>query len=246
MNLTNPEYLSAIFMAGGYGTRLKKITGDLIPKPLVKIDNKPLLKHSVEPFLNDSQRIIIFLSFMAQSIINYFGVDNNFEYAVQDKPSGIIGEIQDVINSKQVHGNVAIVEGDSIRLNLNVSQLYQYHREKAANVTIAATSGLLKNSDKYHGVEVDRKTGKILRIREPNDETENPFPMIGLAILSPLAIKTFLEIKDREGSWSVFLPILSKLGGLYANIQNVNYFNMNSPEIYEDAQRFFLLNKKPV
>lgn len=68
------DKLSTIFMAGGYGSRLRSVTGGQIPKPLVQINDRSLLEHSIDPFIKDSQRIILFLSFMAQSIIDYLGV----------------------------------------------------------------------------------------------------------------------------------------------------------------------------
>lgn len=239
MNRFDSDKLSTIFMAGGFGSRLRKVTGDQIPKPLVQINDRTLLEHSIDPFIKDSHRIIIFLSFMAQSIINHFGVNYGYEYEVHETPTGIIGEVQETIRSKNITGNVAIVEGDSIRDGLNVSDLYRSHTERSANTTVAATSKSLANPDSYHGVEVDTKTGKILRIHEPNDGTENPYPMIAVAILSPLAVEAFLGIQDGDESWSTFLPILRELGGFYANIQSVDYFNVNSPEIYEKAQGHF-------
>jgi NDP-sugar pyrophosphorylase family protein len=239
MSKLNSDRLSTILMAGGYGSRLREITGNHIPKPLVKINNKTLLEHSVDPFIRDSQRIIIFLSFMARSIIDYFGVNSSYEYEVHEEPTGIIREIQETIKSKNVTGNVAIVEGDSIRYNFDASSLYQFHKKNNANITVATTNKPLTNPDNYFGVEIDTKTREILRIHEPNDGTENPYPMIAVAILSPLAVQTFLEIHDVNGSWSTFLPILRKLGGFYANIQSIDYFNVNSPDIYEKAEIFF-------
>ena len=240
MSFLNSEHLTTLVMAGGYGTRLREVTGDLIPKPLVRVNNKTLLEYSIEPFVKDSQRIILFLSFMAQSIINYLGENNIYEYEVQDKSPGIIGAIQDTVKAKNVRGDIAIVEGDSIRDNLSVSSLYRFHREKEANTTIAATRKVPTNPDHYHGVAVDNKTGEILRIHEPNDGTDNPYPMIALAMLSPLAVQAFLEIQDKDKSWATFLPVLQELGSFYAHIQDVVYFNVNTPDLYEEAQKHFL------
>jgi|GEM_PF-3580419 len=71
-------------MADGYGSRLKEITGNHIPKPLVQINDKTLLEHSIDTFLEESDRLIIFLSFMSQSIIEYFGVNSVYEYEVRE------------------------------------------------------------------------------------------------------------------------------------------------------------------
>ena len=39
--------MKVIILAGGYGTRLGEIT-DLIPKPMVKIGDKPIIVHIME------------------------------------------------------------------------------------------------------------------------------------------------------------------------------------------------------
>jgi mannose-1-phosphate guanylyltransferase/phosphomannomutase len=38
----------ALIQAGGAGTRLKAITGDLLPKPMVEICGKPILQWQIE------------------------------------------------------------------------------------------------------------------------------------------------------------------------------------------------------
>ena len=37
----------AVIMAGGKGSRLRSITNDEIPKPMVPVDGKPLLEYQV-------------------------------------------------------------------------------------------------------------------------------------------------------------------------------------------------------
>ena len=40
--------MQAVIMAGGKGTRLSSITGDKIPKPMVTIDEKPILEYQIK------------------------------------------------------------------------------------------------------------------------------------------------------------------------------------------------------
>ena len=39
--------MKAVIQAGGRGTRLTSITKDLIPKPMIEIDGKPILEHQI-------------------------------------------------------------------------------------------------------------------------------------------------------------------------------------------------------
>lgn len=54
----NPK--TAIILAAGKGTRLKSMTGDLVPKPLVTVDGFPLVEWSIQALVNAGvQQILI-------------------------------------------------------------------------------------------------------------------------------------------------------------------------------------------
>ena len=64
--------MKAVILAGGLGTRLGNLT-ETIPKPMVKIDNKPILYHIMSTFskygIND---FIIALGYKSEVIKDYF------------------------------------------------------------------------------------------------------------------------------------------------------------------------------
>ena len=64
--------MKAIILAGGLGSRLGSIT-ESIPKPMIQIDNKPILYHIMTSFskygVND---FIIALGYKSEVIKNYF------------------------------------------------------------------------------------------------------------------------------------------------------------------------------
>lgn len=41
------EQMKTVIMAGGKGTRISSVASD-IPKPMIKINNKPVLEHEIE------------------------------------------------------------------------------------------------------------------------------------------------------------------------------------------------------
>ncbi len=236
--MNRKDTFTSLILAGGFGTRLAEVTDQRLPKPLVQIGNRAIIEHAVRPFKDESDRIILILSHKAQMIMDHFAVDPKLEYRVQDSPSGVIDEVQKTIIEKQVDGNVAIVDGDSIRHGLDVSKLFTFHRDNRSYVTLAATSAPLLNPKDYHGVIPDPATQRVLKIHEPNDDFENPFPLMATAILSPSAVETFLKIEDVKGSWLVFLSALANSGEVFANIQPVKYFNINTPEIFHEANLY--------
>ena len=50
--------ISAVIMAGGFGTRLKPFT-NILPKPLIPVNDKPIIKHIVDGFQQQGVKNII-------------------------------------------------------------------------------------------------------------------------------------------------------------------------------------------
>ena len=107
---------TAIILAGGLGTRLKTITNDIIPKPMVAVKGKPFL-YWVLRYLKhqDINQIVLAVSHHAATISNYFG--DTFEgipikYSIESIPLGTGGAIKQAF--KMVTSDSAfIINGDT-------------------------------------------------------------------------------------------------------------------------------------
>ncbi|MFR6331327.1 MAG: sugar phosphate nucleotidyltransferase [Eisenbergiella sp.] len=66
-------------MAGGKGTRLSSITGDKIPKPMVTIDEKPILEYQIKCLRKWITEIIIIVGHLHETIQQYFGKGEKWE-----------------------------------------------------------------------------------------------------------------------------------------------------------------------
>ena len=71
-----------MILAAGYGKRMKKLT-ELKPKPLLKINNKELLRHNIDFFLNlGCKKIIINTHYLHEQIKNFikeYYLDKNIQ-----------------------------------------------------------------------------------------------------------------------------------------------------------------------
>ena len=86
--------MEAIILAGGMGTRLKKIVPDL-PKPMAPIKDKPFLAILIQNLkkLNFTS-VIISVGYKSEKIINYFGASYaglSIKYSVEKYPLGTGG-----------------------------------------------------------------------------------------------------------------------------------------------------------
>lgn len=73
-----PEQLSVVIFCGGHGTRLKEET-EVIPKPLVRIGERPILWHIMKLYLAQGfRRFVLLTGYKGEQIKNYF-----YQYPVQ-------------------------------------------------------------------------------------------------------------------------------------------------------------------
>ena len=70
--------MQAVILAGGFGKRLRPIT-DFVPKPLVPIDNIPILEWQIKYLKKFGiKNIIICTGYKAEQIENFLDTKSNF------------------------------------------------------------------------------------------------------------------------------------------------------------------------
>ena len=90
--------MQAVIMAGGKGTRLSSITGDKIPKPMVTIDEKPILEYQIKCLKESGiTEIIIIVGHLHETIQQYFGKGEKWgvsiRYIIEAAPMGTAGAL---------------------------------------------------------------------------------------------------------------------------------------------------------
>ena len=69
----------AVIMAGGKGSRLRSITNDEIPKPMVPVDGKPLLEYQVEALKEYGiKKIVMIVGHLGEKIMEHFKDGKDF------------------------------------------------------------------------------------------------------------------------------------------------------------------------
>ena len=129
--------MKTVIMAGGRGTRIAQLNSE-IPKPMIEINNKPVLEHQINCLkaqgFND---IIITVSYLADKIINYFGDGKKFgvniEYFVENKPLGNAGAL--FMLKDKLDEAFLLLNGDII-FDVDLVRFIDFHNKKHSLVTL--------------------------------------------------------------------------------------------------------------
>ena len=141
-----------VILAGGFGSRLSEYT-NLIPKPMVKIGNKPILIHIMKLYLNFGYRdFYILMGYKSFVIKKYFKnfkklgkkfkfkINNNncfvtLSYTGKNSLTG--GRLKKTKRFLKNKENFMFTYGDGIS-NLNLKKLEKFHLKNKKLITVTA------------------------------------------------------------------------------------------------------------
>ena len=117
-----------ILMVGGLGTRLRPLTQD-IPKPMLKVGDKPILQTIVEKFAEYGYvNIVMCVNYKSQIIQDYFGDGSKFginiEYVLEEQRMGTAGALS--LLKDNPSEPFFVMNGDLLT-NVNFENLNNYH-----------------------------------------------------------------------------------------------------------------------
>lgn len=126
-----------VLMAGGLGTRLKQLTKD-VPKPLLRIGDKPILETILISFIElGFSRFFISVNYKSELIEDYFGDGSRWgariEYLREDKKLGTAGALG--LLPEKPSAPVLVMNGD-VLTKVNFHQLLDFHLEHKAVATM--------------------------------------------------------------------------------------------------------------
>ena len=131
--------MQVVILAGGFGTRLSEET-DLIPKPMVRIGNIPILQHIINYYSEFGHKdFIVALGYKSDVIIEYFETSHNpslnivlVDTGLETSTGGRIKKLESVLEDEFM-----LTYGDGLS-DVNIDDLLAHHRRFGKIATVTA------------------------------------------------------------------------------------------------------------
>lgn len=228
--------MKAVIIAGGEGTRVRSVTKDVIPKCLLKINNKTIIEYQIDSLKKYGiDEVIIVVGYLASEVRKYFGDGSKFGISIkyyEEKCALGTGGSLYYINS-MIDDDFILLYGDTF-LNINFDNMIKFHYKKKALVT------LLSHYTKYYkdcNLILCNKKRQVLSFLEKGSNIENMLCNGGVYIFSK-SIFNYVS----EGKLDLEKDIISKVlctKKVYSYYSNELVYDVGTVDRYMDVVNFF-------
>ncbi len=186
--------MKAVILAGGLGTRLRPLTYS-IPKSLVPIAGKPLIRRVIDTLPSSVDTVILAVSYMKEALEDYFRVEPCGRKVIlvnETSPMGTGGALKNV--AQHIDGTFIVQNGDCVS-SLDIKAMVRGHRETGGIGTLALWE--VEDPSAFGVVEMERSM-RIMDFQEKPSRAEAKSNLInaGVYVFEP-------EILDYIGKGQV-------------------------------------------
>jgi len=224
--------VKAVILVGGEGTRLRPLTYTTV-KAMVPVLNKPFIEYVIRHLSNHNiKEIILALGYKPDCITDYFGdasqLGTKLLYSVETEPLGTAGAIK---NAEQYIDDTFFIMNGDIFTDLNLTDMLQFHKDKAAKVTIALTP--VEDPTRFGVVETDINQRVTRFVEKPKREqvTSNMINA-GVYIIESQVLKRIPQGKRFMFERDVFPPLLAEGEPVFSYATDAYWVDTGTPEQY--------------
>lgn len=129
--------MSAVVMAGGYGSRLRPLTEET-PKPMLEVDGRPLMERVIDQLQAAGiRRVTVTTHYKPEVISEHFGNGNGngveISYIHEEEPLGTAG----ALGLMEIPDEAVLVMNGDVLTELNLQAMIDFHRDHKADMTVA-------------------------------------------------------------------------------------------------------------
>jgi D-glycero-alpha-D-manno-heptose 1-phosphate guanylyltransferase len=221
----------AIILAGGLGTRLQSVIGDL-PKCLAPVAGRPFLSYLLDSSKKQGIRKFVFAlghkTDQIEAFVKKSLPEGSYIFSTEEEPLGTGGAIYKACGRAE-GPNVIVLNADTY-FGITYSNLAIIHELKKADCTLALKP--MKDFDRYGAVEIEKQT--VTGFGEKKYHKEG---LINGGVYA-LSVSSFLH-KSFPGKFSFERDYLEKdyrSGKFLAMVSNAYFVDIGIPEDYQQAQ----------
>ncbi len=158
---------TAVIQAGGKGTRMRELTGDQIPKPMLMLNGKPMIQWQIENIARYGIReFVIIIGYLGEKITEYFGdgtgLGVRISYIKEEEPLGSAGALY-FLKDRLGARDFLLVFGD-VMIELDWNRMIDFHEKHKGKVSVLVhpnahpfDSDLLRVDEKGRVTGIDSK-----------------------------------------------------------------------------------------
>lgn len=201
--------MKTVIMAGGKGTRISSVASD-IPKPMIKIEGKPVLEHELECLRDQGfTDIILTVSHLGNIIMDYFGDGSgispatgkpfgvHIEYYFEKEPLGNAGALFKFKN--KLDSDFLLLNADAV-FDVDFNRFVAFHKQHGGLVTLFTHP----NSHPYDsGLIIADKSGAVEQWLAKEDERPEYYRNrvnAGLHVINPIILEQSGIDADKVGT----------------------------------------------
>lgn len=231
--------MKAVIMAGGRGTRISSVAND-IPKPMIRIMDKPVLEHEIICLREQGFKdLIITIGYLGSIIMDYFGDGSDFgvniEYYFEKEPLGNAGALFRI--KDKLTEDFLLLNADSV-FDIDFNRFVNYHKEKCGLATLFTHP----NSHPYDSgliiADENMAVKKWLTKEDNRPEFYKNRVNAGLHVISPKLLSKEITTSKIDLDRQILKP-LAGTGKMFCYDSPEYVKDMGTPERYESVCRDF-------
>ena len=243
--------MKVVIMAGGKGTRITSVASD-IPKPMIKIEGKPVLEHEIEGLRDQGfTDIILTVSHLGEIIMDYFGDGSkispatgkpfgvNIEYYFEKEPLGNAGALFKL--KDKLTEDFLLLNADAM-FDVDFNRFVEYHKDRGGLVTLFTHP----NSHPYDsGLIIAKDDGSVEKWLAKEDERPAYYKNrvnAGLHVISPEILCADIQTAKVDLDRQLLKP-LAGTGKMFCYDSPEYVKDMGTPERYYSVCEDFKMGR---